>query len=207
MALLFANNSSLSSITALPSGISGGGLNLIKEQTASSSASISFVNGVDGVVLDGTYKEYIFKFINIHPATDASVFEFNLSTDSGSNYNVIKTTTFFYAQHYENDASTEFGYDTGQDLAQSTSYQRLGLSIGSDNDQSGSGYLHLFNPSSNTYVKHFMASFGTVRSDDLQTDVHTAGYANTVSAINSIDFKFHNASNIDDGIIKLYGVS
>jgi hypothetical protein len=195
------NNTSVNNVTDF-AGIAGGGtLILLSTQTASASASISFTTGIDS-----TYDEYIFKFINIHPATDASVFEFNLSTDGGSTYDVTKTTTWFYAQHYENDASTEFGYDTGQDLAQSTSYQRLGLSIGSDNDQSGSGYLHLFNPSSATYVKHFMARFGTVRSDDLQTEAYCAGYGNTVSACNAVDFKFHNASNIDDGIIKMYGL-
>lgn len=179
-----------------------GGLTKISSQTASSSSSLSFTTGIDS-----TYKEYIFKFINIHPATGAPTFDVNFSSDGGSNYNVTKTSTWFYAQHYENDASTEFGYDTGQDLAQSTSYQRLGLAIGADgSDKSGSGTLHLFEPSSTTFVKHFMSRFGTVRGDDLQTDVHCAGYCNTTSAINAVDFKM-SSGNIDSGTIIMYGVS
>jgi len=193
-------NATVEDVTAFGTAPSPATLVLISTQTASSSATISFTTG-----LDSTYDEYIFKFINIHPAS-SSIFQFNMSTDGGSNYNVTKTTTFFYAQHYEDDTSTEFGYDTGQDLAQSTAYKRLGLAIGSnDSDKSGCGYLHLFNPSSTTYVKHFIAQFGTVRVDDLQTDVYTAGYGNTTSAVNAIDFKM-SSGNIDDGIIKLYGV-
>jgi hypothetical protein len=178
-----------------------GGLIALSTQTASSSASVSFTSGIDS-----TYSEYLFLFNNIHPATGAPTFDVNFSSDGGSNYNVTKTSTWFYAQHYENDASTEFGYDTGQDLAQSTSYQRLGLAIGSDgSDKSGSGILHLFEPSSTTFVKHFMSRFGTVRGDDLQTDVHCAGYCNTTSAINAVDFKM-SSGNIDSGTIQMFGV-
>jgi hypothetical protein len=193
-------NASVSAVTSFANAAAAGTLTLLSTQTASASASISFTTG-----LDSTYDEYIFKFIDIHPAS-SSIFQFNMSTDGGSNYNVTKTTTFFYAQHYEDDSATEFGYDTGQDLAQSTAFHRLGLAIGSDNsDKSGCGYLHLFNPSSTTYVKHFIAQFGTVRVDNLQTDAYTAGYGNTTSAVNAIRFQM-SSGNIDDGIIKLYGV-
>lgn len=205
MALLFANNSSLANITALPASVSGGGLNLIKTQTASASASISFVNGVDGVVLDGTYKEYIFKFINIHPSVDASIFHFNFSTDNGSNYNVVKTSSAFNAYHTEADASG-LGYRTGEDLAQSTAYQPLGIDIGNDNDQCISGEMILFAPSSTTYVKHYITTNNYYQHNDASIVLRTAGYANTTSAVNAINFKF-DTGNIDDGIIKLYGVS
>ena len=206
MALLFANNSSLANITALPSSVSGGGLNLIKTQTASASSSISFVNGVDGVVLDGTYDEYVFKFINIHPATDSVEFQFNMSTDSGSNYNVTKTTTLFTTYHSEADDATTLQYDDSRDMAQGTGYAILGGNTGNDNDQASSGYLHLFNPSSNVYVKHFISNFSNSHSGDYTYTNYVAGYGNTTSAINAIDFKM-SSGNIDDGIIKLYGVS
>jgi hypothetical protein len=208
MALLFANNSSLTNITALPSSVSGGGLNLIKTQTASASSSISFVNGVDGVVLDGTYKEYIFKFINIHPSVDGAQFLFNGSTDGGSSYNVTKTSSFFTCYHREDDTVTALAYEDVYDLAQSTSYQIINGNIGSDNDESGIAIMSLFAPSSTTYVKHYIATtqHSTSNTPPYAHNDFFAGYFNTTSAINAIDFKF-SSGNIDDGIIKMYGVS
>ena len=202
MALNFANNNSLSAITSLPASISGGGLTLLSTQTASSSANLSFTSGIDS-----TYKEYIFKFINIHPATNEVDFHFNGSIDGGSNYNVVKTTTFFNASHYENDASTELAYKTGDDLAQSTSYQSLTrTNLGNDNDQSFSGTMHLFDPSNTTFVKHFMAVDNHSHGTDLSLNDYVAGYFNTTSAINAIDFKM-SSGNIDSGVIKLYGIN
>jgi hypothetical protein len=201
MALLFANNNSLSAITTKPSGLSGGALNLISTQTASSSSTISFTSGIDS-----TYDEYVFKFYNIHPATDDVEFSFNGSIDGGSNYNVTKTTTFFRAYHDEADSAAALQYDTSDDLAQSTSYQTLGGSVGNDNDQCCSGTLHLFNPSSTTFVKHFTASFNTYINTDFSIQSHIAGYANTTSAVDAVQFKM-SSGNIDSGVIKLYGVS
>jgi hypothetical protein len=191
MALLFANNSSLTNITALPSSVSGGGLNLIKTQTASASSSISFVNGVDGVVLDGTYDEYIFKFINIHPSVDGAQFLFNGSTDGGSSYNVTKTSSFFTCYHRENDTVTALAYEDVYDLAQSTSYQIINGNIGSDNDESGIAIMSLFAPSSTTYVKHYIATtqHSTSNTPPYAHNDFFAGYFNTTSAINAIDFK------------------
>ena len=201
MALNFANNNSLSSITAIPASISGGGLNLISTQTASSSSSLSFTSGINS-----TYKEYVFKFYNIHPASDAVSFQFNGSTDSGSNYNVTKTTTVFEAYHLENDTQTGLGYDTNNDLAQSTAYKNLAVSIGNDNDQTCSGYLHIFNPSSTTFVKHFITTTNYVYNSAYTFNQFTAGYVNTTTAITSVRFKMESG-NIDSGVIKLYGVS
>ena len=201
MALNFANNNSLSSITAIPASISGGGLNLISTQTASSSSSLSFTSGINS-----TYKEYVFKFYNIHPASDAVSFQFNGSTDSGSNYNVTKTTTVFEAYHLENDTQTGLGYDTNNDLAQSTAYKNLAVSIGNDNDQTCSGYLHIFEPSNDIFVKHFISTNNNAVSSDYSIARYNAGYFNTTSAINAIDFKM-SSGNIDSGVIKLYGVS
>ena len=202
MALKFAVNNSLSAVTSLPASISGGGLNLISTQTASSSATINFTSGIDS-----TYKEYIFKFINIHPAS-ASFFEFNMSVDSGSNYNVTKTTTIFISAHKEDTDGTDFTYRTAQDLAQSTDYQKL-LSygdVGADNDQSLSGTLHLFNPSSTTFVKHFLARTSDSDATDYQIDSFIAGYGNTTSSVDAISFRM-SSGNIDSGTIKMYGIT
>lgn len=201
MALNFANNNSLSAITEIPASISGGGLNLISTQTASGSSTIDFTSGIDS-----TYKEYIFKFINIHPATDLAEFSFNMSTDSGSNYNVTKTTTDFRAYHDEADTGTALEYQTSRDLAQSTSYQILGGNLGNGNDESLSGYLHLFEPSSTTFVKHYISSTQFYQGTDFSEIHYSGGYANTTSAVDAVQFKM-SSGNIDSGVIKLYGVS
>ena len=187
------------------------GLVLIKSITASASASLSFVNGSNDVVLDSTYKAYKFVFKNIHLSyTSNADFGFQGSTDGGSNYNTTITSTFFDAYHYENDASSALRYLGGtRDLAQGTGYQPISLNTSSqDADQSMSGELWLYNPSSTTYVKHFMATINTASdggADDFTDNSYVAGYFNTTSAINAIDFK-HPSGNIDDGTIKLFGV-
>jgi hypothetical protein len=197
--LKFANNQSLTSVTALPAAVPTDNLILISTQTASASATISFTTG-----LNSTYDEYLFTFINCHPQTDSVDFTFNGSTDSGSNYNVTKTTTAFGAGHSEADADS-FGYADTVDLAQSTAFQVLGRAVGSDSDQQCSGVLSLFNPSSTTYVKHFISRIADITSGDFAGDRYVAGYFNTTSAINAIRFQF-SSGNIDDGIIKMYGV-
>jgi hypothetical protein len=184
-----------------------GSLTLISSQTASASANISFTTGIDS-----TYDEYIFKFINIHPSTNGTNFQFNLSTDSGSNYNVTKTTTIFNAYHYENDSSNNLAYIASWDLAQSTSYQSM-MTFGdlSNSDDHGlSGTMQLFNPSSTTYVKHFISTVslagGANGTAQYENNDYMAGYGNTTSAINAIDFKM-SSGNIDDGTILMYGVN
>jgi len=179
-----------------------GNLVLLSEQTASSSASISFTSGIDS-----TYPIYMFEFINIHPGTSETELTFNMSTDGGSNYNVTKTTTFFRANHREDDGGTPgFGYRTGDDLAQSTSYQGLSAVNGAGSDEALSGYLHLFNPSSTTFVKHFIAESNAYQIlQDHTNHSLVAGYGNTTSAVDAIDFKM-SSGNIDSGTIKLYGI-
>ena len=190
---------------ALPSG-AGGAITLIKTLTASSSATLSFVDGSSDVVLDNTYRTYIFKFINIHPATDNADFTFNMSVDSGSNYNVTKTTTVATAQHSEAGSDTDFAYVTADDLAQGTGFQIILGLIGNDADQSASGSLTLFNPSSTTFVKHFIADFSNVINNDQAVHSFSAGYFNTTSAIDEIQFKM-SSGNIDAGDICLYGIN
>ena len=199
MSLVKYNNNSISSITT-PGQLAQGKMILISEQTASGSASISFTSGIDS-----TYPIYRFEFINCHPATDDITFQFNMSTDGGSNYNVIKTTTFFVDYHFENDVATDLQYGTSHDLAQSTAYQTLDYGVGADNDQQISGYLNLFNPSSSTFVKHFMARMVNAYSYDASHNTHVAGYGNTGSPVNAVRFQM-SSGNIDSGTIKLYGI-
>ena len=202
MSINVCNNNSMSAITSLPSGVGGGSLNLISTQTASSSSTISFTSGIDS-----TYDAYMFKFYDIHAATDSVDFVFNLSADSGSNYNVTKTSSYFRAWHSEAGDDTNLRYETGSDLAQGTGFQSLTNSdLGNGNDESCVGTLHLFNPSSTTFVKHFIATTNTYHSADYTFNSFIAGYANTTSAIDAVQFKM-DSGNIDSGTIKLYGVS
>jgi hypothetical protein len=191
------NNASLNNVTALNAAVATGGMVLLSSQTASASASISFTTGIDS-----TYKEYQFYFINIHPATDNTSFQFNMSTDGGSNYNVTKTTTFFRAYHGDQPPEYEtLTYETGQDLAQSTAFQNLIFALGNDNDEAGSGVLTIFNPSSTTYVKHFISrGVANIFAFDESDDQYCAGYGNTTSAVNAVRFQM-SSGNIDDGTI------
>ena len=199
MPLIKYNNQSLSSLTALPAAIPTGKLKLISSQTASNSASISFTSG-----LNSTYKVYKFVFVNIHPRTDQVQFQFNLSTDSGSNYNVTKTSTGFDSFHAEADNNAGIEYNPYIDLAQSTSYQPLCWYIGGDADQAHSGYMDLFNPSSTTYVKHFISKISVTAENDQSVCAYVAGYGNTTSAINAI--RFQMSSGNFDGTIYLYAI-
>ncbi len=191
-------NASVSAVTSFANA-SGGTLILLSTQTASDSATISFTTG-----LDSTYDEYQFKFIDIHPRTDNINFSFNLSTDSGSNYNVTKTSTAFDAFHNEADTVTQLAIDGGNDLGQSTSFQNLNQALGNGADESLSGSMILFNPSSTTYVKHFIANTNIYYFNDYTINQFNAGYGNTTSAVNAIQFKM--SSGNFDGTIKLYGV-
>ncbi len=200
MALKFANNNSLSAITTKPSGLSGGAITLISTQTASSSATIDFTSGIDD-----TYDEYVFKFIDIHPATDNVDFMV-LFRDGSSAFDATVTSTGFDAYHNEADDGTGLAYNTGMDLAQATSGQKLIEDQGNDNDQAGCGILHLFKPSSTTFVKNFIARTRNTHHGDYTADEFVAGYCNVTAAIDGVQFKF-SSGNIDSGVIKLYGIS
>ena len=201
MSINVCNDRSMASITSLPSGVTGSSLVLLETQTASSSATISFTSNIDS-----TYKEYIFKFISVHPATDGANLSFQANASGGSGYNETITSTTFNAYHDEGDSGTALAYNTGLDQAQGTSFQNLGDNTGNDNDQSVSGELHLFNPASTTFVKHFIASSNNYNASNYSTRLQTTGYINTTSAIDEIQFKF-SSGNIDAGTFKLYGVS
>ncbi len=179
----------------------GGSLVLISTQTASSSANLSFTSGIDS-----TYKEYIFKYINIHPAS-AQYFTFQGSTDGGSSYGVTLTSTLFDQYHFEDGSAAALRYLTSGDLAQSTSFQPVtSVTPNTDNDASYSGYLHLFDPSNTTFVKQFMGTVNVMTDNPATDNAYVAGYFNTTSAINAIQFKMASG-NIDSGVIKMYGVT
>jgi hypothetical protein len=178
-----------------------GSMVLLSEQTASSSSNVSFTSGIDS-----TYPIYKFEFINIHPQNDNVDLQFNMSTDSGSNYNVTKTSTFFRAYNNEPGTVSAINYETSSDLAQGTGFQGFNKSeLGNDNDQSCVGTLHLFNPSSTTFVKHFIANINTYHSGDYSANSYIAGYGNTTSSIDAVRFQM-SSGNIDAGKIKLYGI-
>ena len=200
---LISNGTTLLDSGALDSGVASGAMTLISTQTASSSATVSFTSGIDS-----TYKEYIFKFINVLPASDGVKLKFNLSIDGGSNYNVTKTTTNFEANHNEGDSATALTYKSARDLAQSTSDQIISNEPGNDNDQGMSGYMHLFNPSSTTFVKHFISRTQYADSSGTTTSVNAfvAGYCNVTAAIDAVQFKM-SSGNIDAGDICLYGIN
>jgi len=184
---------------------SGGSMTFIKKLTASSSATLSFVDGASDVVLDDTYKEYMFTFKDIHPATDNGIFQFNLSIDTGSNYNVTKTTTLFRTYHTEDDSAQALVYQGSEDLPQSTAFQNLAY-MGNANDECLVGTLQLFDPSSTTFVKHFMYSGQFVQYQDSSQQWLVAGYGNTTSAVDAIQFQYASG-NIDAGDICLYGIN
>ena len=186
----------------------GGSMTFIKKLTASSSATLSFVDGTDGVVLDGTYKEYVFTFNNMHPATNGANFQFQGNAAGGSGYNETITSTMFMANHNEGNTTTQFGYEGGYDLAQGTGFQALqsGGLIGNGNDECLSGQLTIYNPSDTTFVKHFIATTNQYSSYDYSINSYVAGYFNTTSAIDEIQFKMASG-NIDAGDICLYGIA
>ena len=203
---VISNGTTLLDAGAIDSGIATGAMVLIKTLTASTSGTLSFVHGASDVIFDSTYKQYVFKFIDIHPNSDGADYAFNVSIDGGSNYNVTKTSTSFNARHSEDNNTAALSYITGNDLAQGTGFQIIGDGVGAGNDESLVGTLQIFDPANTTFVKHFTARINNYRTNDNSYNVFTAGYANTTSAVNAIQFKFASG-NTDSGTIKMYGVS
>jgi len=200
MALVKYNNRSILDVTALGS-LSSGDMNLITTNTISSGVtSSSFTSSIDS-----TYDTYLFKFINIHPATDTAKLQVNFR-DGSTAFDATKTTTVFNAQHPEAGSNGELSYQTGNDIAQGTGYQDLTRNTGNGNDESVSGHLFLFSPSSTTFVKHFLAETNSYFGNDQTENLFVAGYCNVTAAIDGVDFKF-SSGNIDSGVIKMYGLS
>ena len=178
-----------------------GAMTLLSTQTASSSATISFTSGIDS-----TYKEYIFKFYDIHPSNDGEEFTFQADTGTNTSYNQTITSTYFLAEKPEADTGGSLSYQTSRDQAQATGFQHFGVDTGNDNDHASSGFLHIFDPSSTTFVKHFMGTLQQAHQNDLSLVGYVAGYWNTTTAITRVQFKM-SSGTIDAGVIKMYGVS
>ena len=196
---LFTSNGS-GTVSSVNSAFAGAGPVLIQSQTASNSANISFTSGIDS-----TYDKYMFVFINVNPASDGTNFTFQVSTDGGSSYGMNITSTNFVATHGEDGSNGRIEYVTAGDLAESTSYQPLGLYVGSASDECISGVLYLFAPSSTTYVKQFYGTFNNYTSSIYTRNAYVAGYVNSTSDVDAIDFKMASG-NVTAGTIKLYGV-
>ena len=199
MAIKTANNQSMSAITALPSGVSAKSLILLATETASSSSTITFDSNIDS-----TYKEYIIKYIDIHPSAGDNHFTVNFR-DGGSSYDATKTSTMFRAYHREDGTNQALSYVAGGDLAQATGVQQLGQSVDAANDSTISGELYLFDPSSTTFVKHFIARSQEVTYEATSQEFYVSGYCNVTAAIDGVQFAM-SSGNIDAGTFKLYGV-
>ena len=205
MSIVKLNNNAVKNATSFGS-VSSGAMTFIKKLTASSSSTLSFVDGSSDVVLDNTYKEYLFTFKNIHSSASNAYLYFNgTDDDSSHSFDVTQTTTFFRAYNFENDGARTLEYEASSDVAQGTN-ARLASGLETDNDSSLSGYLHLFNPSSTTFVKHFILRANMYQSGSYSFDINVSGYFNTTSAIDGLQFSM-SSGNIDSGTFKLYVVS
>ena len=201
MSINVCNDRSMASITSLPSGVSGGSLVLLETQTASSSSTISFTSNIDS-----TYKEYIFKFIDIHPSAEYAHFSFQADTGTNTNYNQTITSTSWTSTSNEGGTEAIINYQTASDQAQGTGFQYLTDQLEADNDSCAAGTLHIFDPSNTTFVKQFFSTMSIMTDNPAADNYFTGGKFNTTSAINAVQFKFASG-NIDSGVIKLYGVS
>ena len=199
MAIKTANNQSMTAITALPSGVSAKSMILLATETASSSSTVTFASNIDD-----TYKEYVFKFIDIHGSNDDTFFQVNFR-DGGSSYDATKTSTIFRAYHIEDGTGAALAYQEDHDVAQGTGVVKLVQGCGNDNDMCTAGTLTLYDPSNTTFVKHFVARTNTIHASDRTYEWHVAGYCNVTAAIDGVQFSFADGT-IDSGTIKMYGV-
>ena len=205
MSIVKLNNRGVRSATTFGSISALGEMRFIKKQTISSSATVDFVNGSSDVVLDNTYKEYFFTLNNIHPSSQGDILKVNFSDDTSSHsYDLSKTTTNFRARLDEDNSDA--GIAVASNLGNSTSDAEIVVNINADSDSSCSGYLHLFNPSDTTFVKHFISRMNSDGESDRCFSSHTAGYINTTAAVTAVRFTF-GGSNIDAGDICLYGIA
>ena len=208
MSIVKLNNRGVKNVTSFGS-LTSGSMTFISKTTISSPvSSVQFTSGIDS-----TYKEYIFLLVNLHPNSNSEPdIKINFSADGGSNYNVTKTTTSFYADHNESGSSSGLQYIGDVDLAQSTGGQFIGYNLEeSDADSSLSGIVHLFNPSDTTFVKHFIINLNMMHLEPQSNNYYIAGYCNTTSAINAVNFTGEysegSSGNIDSGEIILYGIN
>jgi len=198
MSIVSYNNRSLQSVTDVAGATKT--MVLLSTQTASSSATVSFTSGIDA-----TYPAYMFKFIDIHPATDQTFLTFQADTGTNTNYNQTATTSYFTAYHGEDGSNGTLTYNTSYDEAQSTDFIYIADRTGTDNDQCIAGTMHVFSPASTTFAKHFIVNTNCYEQSNYTSEVFVGGYFNTTTAITRFQFKM-SSGNIDAGTIKLYGI-
>ena len=198
------NNNSISAITSAGS-LTQGKMTLIKTVSARNVSAVEFVHGSSDVILDSTYPIYVFKFINIHPATDNVNLQIYFSTNSGSGYSIATQSTFFVAYHNEAGDATTLDYFTGSDAANQTGGANFMSNTGNDNDQAGCMEFFLFNPSSTTFVKKFISRNQYAHQSDYSQNVYVSGYANSTSAVNAVKWSY-SSGNVDSATVKLYGI-
>ena len=183
-----------------------GAMTLIKTVTASDGdATVAFEDGSASVVLDSTYPIYRITISGAHPEEDSKYLQMQFNAAGGSGYDETLTTTMYRAFHFESDAAAGVSYNSRHDLAQSTSRQNITEAVGGNTDETCSGDIWLFNPSSTTFVKHFMTRMSVYYGSDASIDWFVAGYINTTSAIDEVNFSF-SSGDVDAGTFKLYGI-
>jgi hypothetical protein len=184
------------------------GETLIKSLSASSDATLSFIDGASDVVFDDTYSVYEFHFMNMHPQTSSDFkFQVNATDDAGGGYDTsLITSTHFRTWHREDESETSFDYSDGHDQGQAAGYQIIINGVDNAADSGCSGVLTIYDPSSTAFVKHFTSRASAINGTDYSQQSFSAGYINDTTAIDEISFKF-NSGNIDAGTIKMFGVS
>ena len=158
--------------------------------------------------ITSAYDHYMFVFINIDHAGSEVEFQFqvNATDDDGGDYDVsLITTSLFFAmkQPTEDETYDKMGYSTAHDLAQSANFVTLGFDSSNGATDTYDGIMHLFNPASTTYVKHF---YSRVLAGGVAKDVFGGGYINDTTAIDDIRFKMSDGGNFT-GSIHMYGIS
>jgi len=197
---LISNGTTVFDNGAMASGFSGA-MTFIASATASSSSSLDFTSGISS-----TYKEYKFYFVDIHPASDQTFLQFQADTGTNTSYNQTVTSTYFTAYHDESDSGAALTYNTSYDLAQATDFITIADRTGTDNDQCIAGSLHVFDPASTTFVKHFLANTNCYEQSNYSSQVLVGGYFNTTTAITRFRFKM-STGNMDSGKILMFGLN
>ena len=201
---LISNGTTVFDAGSMASGF-GSSMVFIKKLTASGSANLTFHNGTSNVILDSTYKEYLFTFKNIHLASNTP-FNFQVNAVGASGFNETISSTSFFIRHAENGDGDQLSYSAANDQAQGTGFQRIATDQGTGNDENMGGFLRLFNPASTTFVKHFISNCQSAQATDYSMNRMVGGYINTTAAIDEIQFKAESG-NIDAGDICLYGIA
>jgi len=201
---LISNGTTVFDAGSMASGF-GSSMVFIKKLTASGSANLTFHNGTSNVILDSTYKEYLFTFKNIHLASNTP-FSFQVNAVGASGFNETISSTSFFIRHAENGDGDQLSYSAANDQAQGTGFQRIATDQGTGNDENMGGFLRLFNPASTTFVKHFISNCQSAQATDYSMNRMVGGYINTTAAIDEIQFKAESG-NIDAGDICLYGIA